>query len=523
MSRPRAILLQWVTWCGVLVLATLLLLRFREHIEQSHTVLLLLLIVLGGSIAGGRPLGYSLACAAFAIIDYLFQPPYGFFTVHKPLDLVVLVAFLAIAGVTTELLSRARQEAARARRRAGEVESLAMLGAATLRRVDPADALGEVAALVRDTLSAASCAVFTRNEQLTISVVARATKHADADASLGERSAAQRVMESGRSTVCDARATWRPFEPPAPTQEQAELVQAQLFAVPLQADERTIGVMVVRGEPLLSLDLARQRFLFALAYYAALGLERMRLVEEAARSATLIEVNRTKDKILASVSHDLRTPLTTIKVLAQAIESRGDASASAIVEQADRLARMVGDLLELSRLRAGEYAGGLELNTAEDVIGAALRRANGILGDRTIAPHTDLDSPALVGEFDFVDTLRILGNLLDNAIRHSPPRGVVDLTATREGRWLAFSVADRGPGVAPSEREHIFDAFYRPTTALPDSGHAGLGLSIARALAEVQGGTLEYADREGGGSVFTLRLPAAEMSEIGESVAGELE
>jgi signal transduction histidine kinase len=136
-----------------------------------------------------------------------------------------------------------------------------------------------------------------------------------------------------------------------------------------------------------------------------------------------------------------------------------------------------------------------------------------VLGDRTIVPHIDLDSPALVGEFDFVDTLRIIGNLLDNAIRHSPPRGVIDLGASRENGWLAFTVSDCGPGVAPAERERIFDAFYRPTSALPDSGHAGLGLSIAKTLAEVQGGTLEYGERAGGGSEFVLRLPAAEVSD----------
>ncbi|MEO8563963.1 MAG: ATP-binding protein [bacterium] len=519
MSPARLVVARWLTWVGIFLLAVAVLLQLREHIEQSHIALVLLLVVLGGSMVGGRPLGFALACAGFVAIDYLFQPPYGSFTVHKPLDWVVLVAFLATATVTTELLSRARQEAALARKRAGEVESLAMLGAATLRRVDPADALGEVATLVRDTLAASSCSVFSPHEEHDVLQIASAPGERTGG-SLGERAAARRVLDTGRSIVCDADGRWRSVDPPAATEGESELFHTQLFAVPLQADERIIGVMVVRGDPLLSLDLARRRFLFALAYYAALGLERMRLVEEAARSVTLIEANRTKDKILASVSHDLRTPLTTIKVLAQGIESRGDPSAGAIVEQADRLARMVGDLLELSRLRAGQYAAGRELNTAEDVIGAALRRASGILGDRTIAPHTDLDSPALVGEFDFVDTLRILGNLIDNAIRHSPPHGVVDLTASRQGSWLAFTVADRGPGVAPREREHIFDAFYRPTTSLPDSGHAGLGLSIAKALAEVQGGTLEYSDRAGGGSEFTLRLPAGDFN---ESVGSELE
>jgi two-component system sensor histidine kinase KdpD len=270
---------------------------------------------------------------------------------------------------------------------------------------------------------------------------------------------------------------------------------------------------VVRGLPVLALDAARRRFLAALSYYAALSIERMRLVSEAAHSEALREANRAKDQILASVSHDLRTPLTTIKVLAQGAQSRGEPSAAAIVEQADRLARMVADLLELSRIRAGSFSVTPELNTAEDLVGAALRQAQGILDGKSIVPHVDLDSPVLVGTFDFVHTLRILGNLLDNALRYTPSGGAVDLWACREGANLVFVVADRGTGVHPAERERIFDAFYRPAGTAPDSGHAGLGLSIARTLAELQGGTLTYSFREGGGSQFTLRLPAADLDE----------
>jgi len=518
----RSIVARWVMWGGMLVVATLVLLQVRARIEQSHIALVLLLIVLGGSMVGGRALGFTLACAGFAVIDYFFQPPYGSLTVHKPLDWLVLVAFLATAGVTTELLSRARQEASLARRRAGEVESLSKLGAATLRRADPTEALREVATLVRATLALTACSVLACTAADDLVVVANAVDE-DADPSSAdalEREAARRVLKDGGSAACDTRGAWWRVDLPMVETVPATLVDARVLALPLLADERVIGVMVVRREPSLALDVARRRFLLALAYYAALGLERMRLVEEASRTTALLEANRTKDQILASVSHDLRTPLTTIKVLAQRIEARGDPSAGAIVEQADRLARMVADLLELSRLRAGQYAQGRELNTAEDVIGAALRRAQGVLGDRTIVPRIDLDSPALVGEFDFVDTLRIIGNLLDNAIRHSPPHGVIDLGACRENGWLAFTVSDCGPGVAPAERARIFDAFYRPATALPDSGHAGLGLSIAKALAEVQGGTLEYGERPGGGSEFVLRLPAAE---VGDGDGGDLE
>jgi len=175
---------------------------------------------------------------------------------------------------------------------------------------------------------------------------------------------------------------------------------------------------------------------------------------------------------------------------------------------------MVRDLLDLSRLRTGNSSVTPELNTAEDLVGAALRQSAGVVGNKIILPHIDLDSPVLVGSFDFVHTLRILGNLVDNALRYTPDAGVVDVHASREGNELVFTVSDRGAGVALDERERIFEAFYRPAGATPDAGRSGLGLSIARTLAELQGGSLTYASRKGGGSVFTLRLPAADVEEL---------
>jgi two-component system sensor histidine kinase KdpD len=237
-----------------------------------------------------------------------------------------------------------------------------------------------------------------------------------------------------------------------------------------------------------------------------------RLAVEAAHAGELREVNRAKDEVLATVSHDLRTPLTTIKLLAQAAAARGEPAAAEIEEQADRLADLVTNVLDLSRIRAGGVVLDLALNTAEDVIAAAVSRAAGLMRDRRIVTTVDLDQPALVARFDFVQTLRILGNLIDNALRCSPESGLVEITTAREGKWLAISVSDRGPGIALAERDRIFEAFYRPSSVAPDAGHAGLGLSIARRLAELQDGTVELTPREGGGSVFTLRLPAVDWN-----------
>ncbi|MGE5761179.1 MAG: ATP-binding protein [Gemmatimonadota bacterium] len=241
---------------------------------------------------------------------------------------------------------------------------------------------------------------------------------------------------------------------------------------------------------------------------AALSTERERLVVEAEHAKALREADRLKDVVLASLSHDLRTPLTTIKALAQDAALRGDANAAIIEDAADHLSRLVSDLLDLSRLKGGAFPVTPELNTAEDVVGAALRQVAGLLNGRKLNPLVDTSRPALLGRFDFVQTLRILTNLLENALRYAPSGSTVDLTVSRDGDMLAFAVADRGPGISLADRERVFEPFYRDASAQPDTGRAGLGLSIARRLAELQGGTLTFEARPGGGSVFVLRLPA---------------
>jgi two-component system, OmpR family, sensor histidine kinase KdpD len=253
----------------------------------------------------------------------------------------------------------------------------------------------------------------------------------------------------------------------------------------------------------------------ALSYYAALGVERVRLVRAAEHAEALREADRLKDAVLASVSHDLRTPLTTIKALANQMAVAGDERAATIEEEADRLNGFVENLLDLSRLQAGVERRAPVPNEAEDLIGVALQRVTGRAGGREL--HVVVEPGAdglLVGRFDFTDTLHALVNLLENAIKYSPPSQPIELAVRREGQWLAFAVGDRGPGVPPSERERIFEPFYRPKTSPPDAGGAGLGLSIARSLATAQGGSVDFEPRAGGGSVFTLRLPAADISAL---------
>lgn len=243
------------------------------------------------------------------------------------------------------------------------------------------------------------------------------------------------------------------------------------------------------------------------------ALEIEQLSEEVRHAEALREASRLKDILLASVSHDLRTPLTAIRALAQDIAADGSgatARAEIILGQADRLNKMVADVLDLSRLKAGAITMNTEVNTAEDLLGATVRQFSGVPDAARIETIIDYSQPALVGTFDFVQSLRVMTNLVDNALRCSR-NARVTISVTQVNGSLSFQVADRGPGVPASERERIFDVFYRPTGAAADSGAAGLGLSIARQLAEGQGGSVRYAERPGGGSIFTFSLPAARL------------
>ncbi|HEX5726953.1 MAG TPA: ATP-binding protein [Longimicrobiaceae bacterium] len=233
------------------------------------------------------------------------------------------------------------------------------------------------------------------------------------------------------------------------------------------------------------------------------------LAAEAEHATALREADRLKDALIATVSHDLRTPLTTIKALAHEIAEEGDVRAADIEEEADRLNRFVADLLDLSLLAAGATRLTPEVVAAEDVLGAALQRVSGSV-KRPIQVELHPEEVLLLGRMDFVQSLRVLVNLIENADKYAPPGTPVELSARREGDRLVFVVADRGPGVPDDEAERIFVPFQRASSAQPDAGGAGLGLSIARRLAEAQGGALHYHPRTGGGSIFVFSLPAAE-------------
>lgn len=248
------------------------------------------------------------------------------------------------------------------------------------------------------------------------------------------------------------------------------------------------------------------------------GAQLLYLAREAERAESLRESDRMKDALLASVSHDLRTPLTTIKALAHGIRVDGDERAAVIEAETDRLARLVADLLDLSRLQGGALRLDVQLTAADELLESVAQAMAGVPGTERLQLSLDPREPLLVGRFDLVHSVRAVANLVANALMYGGSDTPVEVTARRDGEWLAISVADRGPGIPESERERIFEPFQRGAGTSPDARGTGLGLSIARRLAEAQQGSLRVAAREGGGSEFTLRLPAADIGDHARSL-----
>ncbi|HEV7387905.1 MAG TPA: ATP-binding protein [Gemmatimonadaceae bacterium] len=227
------------------------------------------------------------------------------------------------------------------------------------------------------------------------------------------------------------------------------------------------------------------------------------------RAEALREADRLKDALLASLSHDLRTPLTAIKGLAHELQHLGDERALIIEEQADRLNRLVTNLLDVGRLNGNALPLDIQVNAVDDLLGAVQQHVSARPDQDRLRISLDDPSSLSFGRFDFVHSLRILANLVDNAFKHTPQGTPIELTGGVEGDAVVFRVSDKGGGMPAAGSDQLFLPYYRSPGKSADAHSTGLGLWIARRLAEAQHGGLTYHPRHGGGVTFELRLPAA--------------
>jgi two-component system sensor histidine kinase KdpD len=304
------------------------------------------------------------------------------------------------------------------------------------------------------------------------------------------RAVAQWVFESGRPAGAGTDS----------------LPVADAITLPLRGGETPVGVLIVRGG---TYPAGRRLLLDSFAHAIALAVAAARRGEEARRAELDAATERLRSSLLSSISHDFRTPLTAIVGSAEALLEKkavqGDPAAAELAdnirEEGERLSRLVGNLLEATRLESGAARLCKELTPLEEVVEAALERSKKALGRREVSVSLPEDLPAV--PLDAVLMEQVFINLLENAARHTPPDGIIELSAEAEEGALSVSVRDRGPGIKPEDLERVFEKFHRGAS----SPGAGLGLAICRAVVNVHGGRIRAGNRPGGGAEFRFSIP----------------
>jgi two-component system sensor histidine kinase KdpD len=287
---------------------------------------------------------------------------------------------------------------------------------------------------------------------------------------------------------------------------------ARALFVPLMGSRGRVGVMALFPSPESRLDDPDERqLLHTIAGLIGSALERTQLADEARRASLRIETEQLRNALLSSVSHDLRTPLGVVTGATSALLEddvpKDDAMRRQLLltahEEAQRLARLVRNLLDMTRLEAGALKVQKDLQPLEEVVGSALDRMEDRLRGREVKTSIPAGLPLV--PFDAILIEQVLINLLENATKYSPAGTPIEVRAqAREGE-VEVEVADRGPGVARQDAERVFDKFYRVREG--EGGGVGLGLTICRGIVSAHGGRIWVEERSGGGAAFRFTLP----------------
>jgi two-component system sensor histidine kinase KdpD len=449
---------------GLIALVTGILFILRDVLDTT-LVALLYLIPLGVITAWwGLGPGIMSALITFLTFNYFFIEPYYTFTVHRPPDVMVLVVFLIVAVVISQLMARAQ----------------AGLAAATARERE-ATQLYEL-----------SIALAGLHEDHAIAQILARQIHAVADGEYVEL------------TITGARSFDFRLPEQNPPRRPPELT------IPIEAARGVLGeIRLWRTEP--AITFSEKRLLQTFTSQGALALERAWLAQAESRAQVLEESDHLKSAILSSVSHELRTPLSTIKAAASSLRG-GEVSwnsparkelIAAIDDEADHLNMLVGNLLDMSRIESGALKPKREWNILSEIIGNVLARMKNLATEHKLDINVPENLPLI--PVDYVQMEQVFTNLVSNSLKYAPVNTTVSIRAFVEGETIHVQVSNQGPQVPPEHMERIFDKFYRITAADRVTG-TGLGLSICKGIIEAHDGHI-WAENVPGGLAFNFTLP----------------
>lgn len=506
---------------------------------------LYLLVVL--TIASTRGLYSAIitSIAAFLSFDYFLVLPLYTFTVGKFDEWLALAIFLVTAIITGQLASALRQRAEVATQRERETRALYELVNATTGAEGLDRQLGVVAHAITDVFSSSGvrdCAILLPDERGKLLLRADACQPIDAiELSVDEEKTAALVVEQGQpidlysdvSSLSNSSRSmpYRFRRVIGETQKSSRFVRI----IPLRQDEKTVGVvrlLMEEGVHHLSIErhteMGKERldpqtaFFWTFLDQATSVVERARLRRESLLVELLRRTDSLRSALLSSVSHDLRTPLSSIKAAASSLlqedvqwsEEERRSFAAAIVRETDRLNRLVGNLLDMSRIEGGALKPEKEWYPFNELVHDVLDHLQGLMQGRQVETFIPDDLPPV--ELDYLQMDQVLTNLIENAVRYTPPQSPVAIHVEARDKQLWVSIADRGPGIPTSDLERIFDKFYRVLGTKRKGTSAmgtGLGLAVCRGLIEAHRGRIWAENRAGGGAIFRFTLPFVQHPE----------
>lgn len=504
------------------VFATALALGVDRYFGLTEVIMVYLLAIVLSALRYGR--GPALLTSALSVgaFNFLFVPPRYTFAVSDVRYLFTFVGMFIIGLVISDLTARGRWQADMALFREQHTSALYGLARALSRERDTAALARRAAAHVAAVFSCQALVLLPRGEAR--SAAGRSPDSAAPELEpAGSTSDAFVLDESERGA-----AAWAFGHNDAAGLGTHTMPGHPSLHLPLSATTHCIGVLAVRpNEGMSLLDPAQRKLLLRFCDQIALALERALWAEEAQRTALRAEKESLRNTLLSSVSHDLRTPLAAIAGAAStlldqdarqsevpAVDSPEGAARmtagqrrellSTICEESEHLNRLVRNLLDMTRLQFGGLALRKEWVPLGEVVGSALNRLEQRLGQHSVVVSLPHELPLI--PMDPVLTEQLFTNLLENAIKHTPPGTPIEIGAGAAPNMVTVAVADRGPGIPPDSEEQVFEKFFRGPYRRSGGG-VGLGLTICRSIVEAHGGQISAASRSGGGAVFCFTLP----------------
>lgn len=522
------------------MLITMIMFFFHLYPRIPNISIVYLLVVLTLASTRGRYAAILASVVAFLAFDYFLVPPLFVFTIDRPEEWIALFVFLVTAILTSQLAVALRERAEQASRRERETRILYDLVRITNQEAAPERQLHRIAQAVIDVLSSwgvEDCAILQPDTAGTLHIQASAYQPIERIAiSSDEKAIAAWVIEHGRMIGLyeDAHTTLTStgFKQRVVVRSTATgyATGRSLHFIPLKVGEKVVGLlrlwvkndahMLLREERWeeehTQFDAPTSFFWTFLDQVTAL-IERARLQQENLRIEVLQRTDALRAALLSSVSHDLRTPLTSIKASASSLlqediewdEEARRGFAKSIESEADRLNRLVGNLLDMSRIEEGALKPDKDEYSLTALIHDVLGRLQTLLEGRMVLTHLPPNDLLLI-DLDYLQIDQVLTNLIENAVRYTPVGSPIEVNARVEGEQVEISVADRGPGIPEADLERVFDKFYRVLNGQPLAGYpmgSGLGLAVCKGLVEAHGGHIWAELREGGGLIVFVVLP----------------